>query len=813
MISASSNAPIGWCTWSTARIVSDVVLHDALRICEFLRAVDLFRALTPTQLTDVAEKMKKRQFAAGETIIREGEPGEEFFLISDGEVDVVRADHEVARLGRGEFFGEVALISGEPRNATVVATEPLDTFVLGKADFQSAVVLERIFPRPALPRLFRAPLTRAPGCAKWSHRTRDRDPQASFAASPHLPVAANRLCAGAWPRSHPHAGREEIESRSRRLAAAPRRGCATASCFCSCSRLVAGVAAGTGRRPHRLAARLASGTLLLPFRTRASQRSRPPSEPARLLLMPVMGGMLVGLSSVLLRRWRPREVVDAIEANALFGGRMSLGDSLGLVWVTILSGGFGASVGLEAAYTQLGAALASRLGRSVDLRRDDVRTLVGCGAAGAIAAAFNAPLSGAFYAFELIIGSYTLQALAPVGIAALTGALVVRGLVGSNPIFVVWHDIALSPSDYLAFFGVGLASAGLGILTMKGVTSTEALFRSQAVPRWARPALGGLIVGLIALPFPQVLGSGHGGILSALHSGFDLPFLAGLIVAKIIASAISIGSGFRGGLFSSSLFLGSLFGSLIGGLLTRLGPGLAADPLIYALVGMGAVAAAIVGAPMTMIMLVLETTGDFSATIGVMVGVVTAAIAVRHWFGYSFATWRFHLRGLAIRSPEDVGWINELLIGPMMRRDPAVISADLPLDELRRRFPAGSTKQVFVVDGDGRLSGIIDPSRDERLGRRRRGQNRRRSGFGTRPVSVAGRRSAHRPRPLQPGGAGDAAGHRQPRWPPGHRLFERGLRAAPLRARARTPSRRAAGRCRDFQPHQPRNSTAPRAQK
>ncbi|MGH7045346.1 MAG: ATP-binding cassette domain-containing protein [Stellaceae bacterium] len=121
------------------RIVSDVVLHDALRICEFLRAVDLFRALTPIQLTNVAEKMTKRRFAAGETIIREGEPGEEFYLISDGEVDVMRADHEVARLGRGDFFGEVALISGEPRNATVLATEPLDTFILGKSDFQSAI--------------------------------------------------------------------------------------------------------------------------------------------------------------------------------------------------------------------------------------------------------------------------------------------------------------------------------------------------------------------------------------------------------------------------------------------------------------------------------------------------------------------------------------------------------------------------------------------------------------------------------------------------------------------------------------------------
>jgi CIC family chloride channel protein len=431
--------------------------------------------------------------------------------------------------------------------------------------------------------------------------------------------------------------------------------------------------------------------------------------PARIFAMPVLGGLLVGLTLMVLRRWRPREVVDAIEANALLGGRMSVSDSLGLVAATLLSGGFGASVGMEAAYTQLGAALASRLGRSVELRRDDVRTLVGCGAAGAIAAAFNAPLTGAFYAFELIIGSYTLQTLAPVGIAALTGALVVRGLLGSTPIFVVWHEINISASDYPAFFCLGLASAGLGILVMKGVTSTEALFRSLAVPRWARPAIGGLLIGAIAVPFPQILGSGHGGIMRVLHSGFFLPYLAGLIIAKIVASAVSIGSGFRGGLFSTSLFLGSLFGSFFGAALVRYAPQLGADPLVYAMVGMGAVAAAIVGAPVTMIMIVLETTGEFSAMIGVMIGVVTAAIAVRHWFGYSFATWRFHLRGLSIRSPEDVGWINELLVGPMMRRDPAVISAELPLDELRKRFPAGSIRQVFVVNGRGGFCGIIDP--------------------------------------------------------------------------------------------------------
>lgn len=127
------------------RIKSDVVLHDALRICEFLRPIELFKTLTPSQLTDVAEKMSKRHYAAGETIIRKGDPGEEFFLVSDGEVEVSRADREVARLGPGNFFGEVALISGEPRNATVVAQKAVDTYVLGKADFKAALAASQSF--------------------------------------------------------------------------------------------------------------------------------------------------------------------------------------------------------------------------------------------------------------------------------------------------------------------------------------------------------------------------------------------------------------------------------------------------------------------------------------------------------------------------------------------------------------------------------------------------------------------------------------------------------------------------------------------
>src|SRR3984893_6625275 len=208
--------------------------------------------------------------------------------------------------------------------------------------------------------------------------------------------------------------------------------------------------------------------------------------PARVLLMPVLGGLLVGLASVLVRRWRPREVVDAIEANALFGGRMSIGDSVGLVAATLLSGGFGASVGMEAAYTQLGAAMGSRLGPQLSLRRDDVRTLVGCGAAAAIAAAFNAPLAGAFYAFELVIGSYSPTVLAPISIAALSGTIVVRGVFAVESIFALDTPFHIAGLDYGLFAVLGVAAAGIAIATMRGVTWIEPLFRPLHVAGWLR---------------------------------------------------------------------------------------------------------------------------------------------------------------------------------------------------------------------------------------------------------------------------------------------------------------------------------------
>jgi chloride channel protein, CIC family len=425
-------------------------------------------------------------------------------------------------------------------------------------------------------------------------------------------------------------------------------------------------------------------------------------------LGPAIGGLLVGLLATLIRYFRPREIVDVIEANALYGGRMSFWDSLNLTLLTVVAVGFGGSAGLEAAYTQAGSGFASKVGQNLRLRRQDLRLLVGCGAAAAIAAAFNSPLTGAFYAFELVIGSYTLQSLAPVASAALCGNLAIQAVSDNKPTFVLPGPVTLESHDYLLFLLLGLGAAAISIATMRAVTVVENSLRNRKIPGWLRPIIGGTAVGAVAVFYPEVLGSGHGAITHLLSGGFSMQPLTYLLIAKIVASALTVGSGMRGGLFSSSLFLGAVFGGAVSAALQSLAPHLGLNPVAYALVGMGAVAGGIVGAPVTMMLLVLETTGNFSLTIGVMAAVIACTVVVRQSFGYSFATWRFHVRGLRIRGAHDIGWIAELSAGRLMRRDVHLVPASETVAALREHFPLGGPKYAFVVDDGGAYLGTIE---------------------------------------------------------------------------------------------------------
>jgi CIC family chloride channel protein len=424
--------------------------------------------------------------------------------------------------------------------------------------------------------------------------------------------------------------------------------------------------------------------------------------------VPVFGGLLVGLIGLAVARWTPRRAVDPIEANALYGGKMSLRDSLVVVLQTLVSNGIGASVGLEAGYTQIGSAVGSRIGRAFRVRRGDLRVLVGCGAAGAIAAAFNAPLSGAFYAFELVIGTYSLATLAPVVVAAITAVSVQRLIIGDEPgITVNLPAAGIETASFLPIIALGVLCAFCGIAIMRGATLTEAAFRRSSVPPWLRPAMGGCVVGGLALITPAILGSGHAALRNGLAANLALPGAALLLVVKAVASSVSIGSGFRGGLFFASLLMGAMLGKSFAALMLLVSPMPILPDMVYGLVGMSGLAVAIVGGPLTMSFLALEITGSLPLTVAVLAAAVVSSLTVRRTFGYSFATWRFHLRGEAIRSAVDIGWVRNLTVGRMMRRDYRTVPADQPLAQFRRENPLGSANRVIALDERDRYAGIV----------------------------------------------------------------------------------------------------------
>ncbi|MFD1746922.1 chloride channel protein [Rhizobium helianthi] len=421
---------------------------------------------------------------------------------------------------------------------------------------------------------------------------------------------------------------------------------------------------------------------------------------------PIAGGILLGIFLYILAQRRRRPIVDPIEANALYGGRISLTDSIIVAVQNLISNGFGASVGLEAGYTQLSAGLASKLGSKLKLRREDMRILVGCGAAGAISAAFNAPLTGSFYAFELIIGTYSMVALAPVVISAIVSTFVARSFSGDSFLIEVGEIGTITPADYVPAIALGAICAGVGILLMQGVAFIEETARKSSLPPYVRPALGGIIVGLLAMITPQVLSAGHGALHINLDSNAPVQILIGLFLLKSVASAVSIGSGFRGGLFFASLFMGALVGKIFSVPADFITTG-SLTPTVLSVVGMSALAVAIIGGPLTMTFLALEITADFPITALVLAAVITSSFVVRNMFGYSFATWRFHLRGESIRSAHDVGWIRNLTVDKLMRSDVKCAKVDSGLSEFRETFPLGSAKRVILLDAEDKYAGMI----------------------------------------------------------------------------------------------------------
>jgi chloride channel protein, CIC family len=430
-------------------------------------------------------------------------------------------------------------------------------------------------------------------------------------------------------------------------------------------------------------------------------------NPAIAFIAPALGGLSLGIMEWWRRRLKISNAVDPIEANALRGGRLSARDSVVVSGQTLISNGCGASVGLEAGYTQIGSGAASLIGQFLNLRRNDLRLIVGCGSAAAIAAAFGAPITGAFYACELIVGVYAVGSAAPILAASLAGALTAQYLGGAPYSLEVSHVGSVGLEQYLALIGLALIVAAIGILVMRSSSLFERAFKQRWLPVWIRPVIGGLCVGGMAIITPQVLAAGHGAMVLDLHREMAIGVIATVIALKLTACLISLASGFRGGLFFCSLFVGSLLGKFFAAVLAVAGLGITVDPMVSMLTGMATLGVAIVGGPLTMSFLVLEMTRSVDVTAVVLAASIVTSIFVRFMFGHSFSTWRLHLRGETIRSANDVGWLRNLTVERMMRTDIGKVPSTTTITACRREFLLGSRQAIAIVNNNDDYVGMV----------------------------------------------------------------------------------------------------------
>lgn len=426
------------------------------------------------------------------------------------------------------------------------------------------------------------------------------------------------------------------------------------------------------------------------------------------ILTPAIGGLVVGIIvHKTLPDSRPHGIADVMEAYALKRGFMSMRTGLWSAVASTISLGSGASVGREGPAVHLGASLAGWVTHILHLDRGLARTVLGCGASAAVAASFNAPIAGALFASEVIVGHYALRSFAPIVISSVVGTALARWWFGSYPAFVVSNTIFASFWEFPAFILLGIVSAVAALIFMKSTHGAAMIASKLPGPKWYRPAIAGALIGLIALKFPQVMGVGYGATEAALTLQFGFWMLVGIGVAKIAATAICIGFGFSGGVFSPALVIGAMVGSSFGILATSVFPDLSSGPDAYALVGMAAIAAAVLGAPISTTLIIFELTADYALTLGVMIAIVISSEIVHTFYGRSFFHSQLKSRGIDLKGAFEIGAKRSRMVRDLMTEPVGVIHPAMPLNDVRMKLLRQPEGILFVSDAEGKLVGTV----------------------------------------------------------------------------------------------------------
>jgi len=396
-----------------------------------------------------------------------------------------------------------------------------------------------------------------------------------------------------------------------------------------------------------------------------------------------------------------------MEACALRGGRMDARSGLGAAAAAAISVGSGASVGREGPAVHIGASLCAWVAEKMGLNRRHSLVLLGCGAAAAVTASFNAPIAGVLFALEVVVGYYTLRVFAPIVMSAMGAVAVARIVHGDSPAFSIPAHPVLSLWELPIFGVLGIVAALLVVLTIRCVRGVQLTHQKFNIPQWCRPALAGLIVGLIALVTPYALGVGYQTISLTLNDAFPLSVVVGVLLVKVFATGLSLGSGFCGGVFGPSLVIGSLAGAVVGQGAALLLPTEISSPAVYAMAGMAASASAMLGAPISTVLIVFELTSDYNAIVAVMLASAIASSTMMYQPYSSYFRWQLSQRGVNIVAGRDQSLMRTETVNTLINQKFTSVPEETHVEEAIARCGQERQEVVVALDEYGALLGSM----------------------------------------------------------------------------------------------------------
>ena len=429
---------------------------------------------------------------------------------------------------------------------------------------------------------------------------------------------------------------------------------------------------------------------------------------AATICVPAAGGLIVGVLHRYMPDRRPHGPPDIIRAAHLHDGRMPARAGFLSALTSAVSLGSGASVGQYGPLAHLGATLGSLVARIDRDSRWMGTAGVGCGAAAAIATAFNAPIAGIVFAHEVILRHYSLRTFAPITVAATIGYVVANIVFERPPLFRVEAVSVKAAPEFLGFVLIGVVGAFVAVLYMRAILYAGRLARTLPIADWSKPMVAGAALGLAAIWLPDILGIGKETLRFAVIEGAFAPEeLAVLLAAKIAATALCIGFGFAGGVFSPALLIGILFGALAGVCADPLFGGLRSDIAIYAICGMVAVTSAVIGAPLTAILIVFELTRNYDLATAAMVSVVFSNLVSYRIFGRSLFDVQLRAGGFDLASGRDRAILDLRPIAGYLSQDYTALPPDTPPADAKLRLVGDRRHEGYVIDADGRYVGTV----------------------------------------------------------------------------------------------------------